>query len=488
MGRRRWDEGLYPLGGGLVVGKYAPPLDWIAGGRRVAGRRCGGSPDPAEWAAEAEASHDALIRGQIARGGDADSEFLAPDVVWDDSANYAEEAEGFPSVGDEAIDFAAVVLDPESLLLEPEIFISVDGLVDFWFYDWAPLGNDFRPDTKDPAHGVSLMAPIGSLGAESFVNGTAIEDWRDRRPDWPQADEAEAVARAWTQLWSGTRSEIDVLYHDDARVRNSIGGVDITGRDAIADLAAAAGAWEITAVAPVGVRGVYPFVRGRSGVKVLEEVVLVVAGEDKDGCEGEMVVWLVLDGELVDEEIRYWPIERARRCLPAGELPDGWWTDRPVPTEPTPTDPLVVGGATITVYNGTPNLNRLLAWGLGRFEAAGLTPPTIASATFTLCSEFCDEMRARYRPTDEGADIGFCFDESNACPNDGCASFTALGRQLVLHELGHAWIEALVDENVRQRFTDFVGLEVWTGRSVGLAGRCSVPGAQRRGRERGRQR
>lgn len=98
-----------------------------------------------------------------------------------------------------------------------------------------------------------------------------------------------------------------------------------------------------------------------------------------------MVVWLALDGGVVDEEIRYWAIERARRCLPVGELPDGWWTDRPVPTEPppatedldTPTEPLVFGGATISVFNGMPNLNRLLAWGLVRFETAGLTPPTI---------------------------------------------------------------------------------------------------------------
>ncbi len=394
------------------------------------------------------------------------AEFLSPDVVWDDSANYAEDAEQSLSVGDEAIDFAAVVLDPKSLRLEPEIFVSVDGLVDFWFYDWAPLGMDFRPDTKEPAHGVSLMAPIGPLGAESFINGTAIEDWRDRRPDWPQADEAEVVATAWTGLWSGVTGDLDQLYRDDARVQDTIAGIDVAGRDAIADLAAGAGSWEITTVAPDGVRGVYPFVRGRSGVKVLDEVVLVVAGEDEGGCEGEMVVWLVLDEGLVDEEIRYWPIERARRCFPTGDLPDGWWTDRPVPTEPARTDPLVVGGTTITVYSGTPDLNRLLAWGLGRFEAAGLAPATIASATFTLYGEFCDDMRARYRSTDEGADIGFCFDESDACPNDGCASFTALGRQLVLHELAHAWIEASIDESARQRFTDYAGLEVWTGQSV----------------------
>ncbi len=158
-----------------------------------------------------------------------------------------------------------------------------------------------------------------------------------------------------------------------------------------------------------------------------------------------MVVWLALDGGVVDEEIRYWAIERARRCLPVGELPDGWWTDRPVPTEPppatedldTPTEPLVFGGATISVFNGMPNLNRLLAWGLVRFETAGLTPPTITSATFTVYSEFCDDLRARYRPTAQGADLEFCFGEDDACWVENCPSFSLVSRRLVLHELAH---------------------------------------------------
>ncbi|MDH3680883.1 MAG: hypothetical protein OEV40_13135 [Acidimicrobiia bacterium] len=431
------------------------------------------SSDQRAWAAEAQAWHDGLREAQIAQGGGAYARFLAPDVVWDDSAPYAEEAEGFPSLGEEAIDFAARVLGPESLLLEPDIFISVDGLVDFWFYDWAPLGNDFRPDTKEPAHGVSLMAPIGSLGAESFINGTAIEDWRDRRPGWPQADETEAVATSWTQVWSGTADGVGSLYHSDARLRDTIGGIDLTGRDAIADLARAAGQWEITTVGRDAVRGVYPLVRGRGGSgKILEEVVLVVSGQDENGCAGEMVVWLRLDGGLVAEETRYWPIERARRCLPADDLPDGWWTDRPIPADPTtiqptedietPTEALVVGDATITVYNGTPALNRLVAWGLTRFETAELTPPTVASVTFTLYSGDCDDLRARYRATPAGAELVFCFDEETACWDDNCDNFTPGSRSLILHELAHAWMRDTIDENVEQRFIDHTGLEVWT--------------------------
>jgi hypothetical protein len=438
---------------------------------------CGAASDQAGWAVEAEAWHDGLVEAQIAQGGDAYARFLSPDVVYNDSGVFAEEAAAAIKTGELAIAFAGWVLGPESLRLEPQIYISVDGLVELWFYDWAPLGMDFLPDTKEPAHGVGLMAPIGPLGAEALIIGMAIEDWRDRHPGWPQAAEAEAVATSWTRVWSGTTDDIDVLYRHDARLQDSIAGIDITGRDSVADPAAASGTWEITTVAPDDVRGVYLFVRERDDTKVLEEVLLVVAGQDETGCEGEMVVWLVLDEGQVAAETRYWPIERARRCLPADELPDGWWTGRPVPPEPgppegppedvdTPTDPLVVGDATIAVYNGTPNLNRLLAWGLDRFEIAGLSPPRISSVTFTLYSDFCDDMRARYHPTADGAELNFCFNEDHACWGEDCARFVPGSRRLVLHEYAHAWIDDTLDDNARQQYTDHVGRDAWNDSSV----------------------
>lgn len=107
-----------------------------------------------------------------------------------------------------------------------------------------------------------------------------------------------------------------------------------------------------------------------------------------------------------------------------------------------------------------------LAWGLGRFETAGLTLPRIASATFTLYSEYCDDMRARYRPAEEGAEIGFCLGENDACWDEGCTHFAPVSRRLVLHELAHAWMDATLDESARQHYTDSIGFEVWTGQSV----------------------
>lgn len=143
---------------------------------------CGGSPDPAEWAAEAEAWHDALIEAQIAQGGGAFARFLSPDAVWDHRANYSDHHQVHR--GEDAIKQAAQLLGPESARLGSEIFINVDGLVSFYFYDYAPLGLDYWPETKEPQHDVSLMAPIGPLGVKSFINGTAIEDWQEMSR-WP---------------------------------------------------------------------------------------------------------------------------------------------------------------------------------------------------------------------------------------------------------------------------------------------------------------
>lgn len=75
----------------------------------------------------------------------------------------------------------------------------------------------------------------------------------------------------------------------------------------------------------------------------------------------------------------------------------------------TPTAPVVVGDVSVPVYNGTPVLNRLLGWGLGRFQAAGLEPPTITSATFTRYSDFCDGAWAQVRSTPAGYELSFCF-------------------------------------------------------------------------------
>jgi hypothetical protein len=101
---------------------------------------------------------------------------------------------------------------------------------------------------------------------------------------------------------------------------------------------------------------------------------------------------------------------------------------------------------------------------LGRFEAAGLTSPTINSVTFTLYSATCDDVQALFIP--EERDVTFCFDEGRVCSDDTCSELSTASRSLVLHEFAHAWMDVTLDDTVRQQFTDHVGLEVWSDYAV----------------------
>lgn len=141
-----------------------------------------------------------------------------------------------------------------------------------------------------------------------------------------------------------------------------------------------------------------------------------------------------------------------------------------------PTDPLILGDRTIAVYNGTPSLNEALAWGLSRFEMAGLEVPPIGSVTFTVQSAMCDDIRGRYRPTAMGIELELCIDEQTACWEDPaadpdicaghCPAHVPGVLAVVLHEIAHAWLDANVDSIDTDQFLEHVELEVWRDRDV----------------------
>ncbi|MDH3300018.1 MAG: hypothetical protein OES24_05880 [Acidimicrobiia bacterium] len=106
----------------------------------------GCSSSSSQWAEEARAWHGGLREGQIAEGGSVFAVFLSPDVVWDHRANFVGHADIHH--GGAAISHAAWALGPASLRMESDIFISVDGLVWFYIYDYAPLGFDYLPEPK----------------------------------------------------------------------------------------------------------------------------------------------------------------------------------------------------------------------------------------------------------------------------------------------------------------------------------------------------
>jgi hypothetical protein len=127
----------------------------------------------------------------------------------------------------------------------------------------------------------------------------------------------------------------------------------------------------------------------------------------------------------------------------------------------TPTEPLTIDGKTIAIYNGTPALNDALAWGLQRFAEAGLEVPEVASATFTVQSDFCDDIRAHYLRTEVGVELEFCMDEQSACRDEDCNEILPGWSAVVLHEIAHAWLDTHLDVIDIERFLDHVGLDTW---------------------------
>jgi hypothetical protein len=120
-----------------------------------------------------------------------------------------------------------------------------------------------------------------------------------------------------------------------------------------------------------------------------------------------------------------------------------------------------LGNTTIETYNSTPVLNDAITWGLERFTTAGLDVPPITSVTFTVQNDLCEDLRARYLPSDEGIELEFCVDERSACGQPECTEIVPGWRAVILHEFAHAWLDAQLDEVDRQRFLDHVGLDTW---------------------------
>lgn len=435
---------------------------------------CGRSGE-VEWFEEADEWHASLVQGHLAAGSDVFPYFLSPVANWD--AGPVAMGDG-PVWGEQFEGYAERYLTTESLAIGPEVFVSTSGLVTSFVYDWRPTFSGSPGRIAPATHGVMRLEPIDPLGADAVVLASSIGDWRmTHPPDWLHADVADVIADAWIRIWSGADDEVADWYQPDAEVTDSIAGHHVSGSDGIVQLAAATtGDWTIARFGVKDVKGVHPIVRGIVRHRDLEEVVLVVEGPVGDDCNLVMVVWLTLRNELIVDEHRYWPSNTAPHCLPDQELPAGWWTGLPAPVIPepntedleTPTEPVVAGGSTIAVYNGTPHLNRLLEWGIGRFEAAGLELPPIDRVTFTQYAEFCDDIRGKCVIEPDGAILTFCFGERQACADASCEDYVPGHQAVVLHELAHVWLTEL-DDSVRVEFTEHVGLAYWRNPTLGWA-------------------
>jgi hypothetical protein len=94
---------------------------------------------------------------------------------------------------------------------------------------------------------------------------------------------------------------------------------------------------------------------------------------------------------------------------------------------------------------GTTEQLEMARWAVGRFDIAGLEPPTIDI-------EFHGD-RSGCR-----GHLGF----ARAGRVDVCTVLSnEMARRILLHEMGHIWIEQNVSQAVRERFLELRGLRAW---------------------------
>lgn len=135
-----------------------------------------------------------------------------------------------------------------------------------------------------------------------------------------------------------------------------------------------------------------------------------------------------------------------------------------VPVRPgTSADPGVSIGTSIRVLGGSPEQFDLVRWGVRRFEDAGLGLPTL-EVRFHAERSGCAGHLGYYRA--DGVDL---------C---GGVTVNLTTRRDLLHEMAHAWIQANLGPEERERFLEIRGLSSWNGGDVPWQERGFEQGAE----------
>jgi len=118
---------------------------------------------------------------------------------------------------------------------------------------------------------------------------------------------------------------------------------------------------------------------------------------------------------------------------------------------------LAMGGPAepgIHIHHASAAERRLVAWAIGRYRLAGLTLPSL-DIEFRP-AEACGDAWARYE-----RDRQRIVD----CDTSSSASWVPAAdvKEVLLHELAHAWDAASLTDGVRRRFMAMRGLTTWQG-------------------------
>ena len=116
----------------------------------------------------------------------------------------------------------------------------------------------------------------------------------------------------------------------------------------------------------------------------------------------------------------------------------------------------------IQVFGGEAERVRLVAWAAGRFELAGLEAPEV-DVHFHKDTAGC----AGHLGLELGGTIDHCVPH-----------VSEISRDVLLHEMGHTWIDQYVATPLRERFTELRGLTEWNTGGVPFEAKAYEHGAE----------
>jgi hypothetical protein len=112
----------------------------------------------------------------------------------------------------------------------------------------------------------------------------------------------------------------------------------------------------------------------------------------------------------------------------------------------------------VTVNNGTPRRVELVEWAADAFWSAELSWPPVHEISFPPTNGCSGEQMGLHTSTDEGCRIEVC---AVGGLSDQEGAFPLTVKHILLHELGHCWVDAYVDDLTRVQFMDLRQLECW---------------------------
>jgi hypothetical protein len=346
-------------------------------------------------------------------------------------------------------------VDQSPLPADEPIYLSREGVLD-------PFAD---PAILEMLHVTSVLFVTADGIAEDIWSGSALA--HDLYAGIPQTD-IEAIADDYLAAWAARDvAALEGLYSEQVEVRDSLAGLELAGRDRVAEAVSAppeggglAGA-TLRDIPEDGGPALYvngPFAHRPEEI---DRLVLLLDVPGAGGCPGPVgvVLWLD-DAQRITREERFHRVDAWRRCAGDGRLPGGWWDSvtRPDPRAFTRTGDVTVNGQSVALWNGTPQREQLLRWALQRFSDTGLPPPIPASVTF---ASFEDDPYAAHGFVRGAPDL-VMPDSVAGCPPIGCDDWPAEQRAFALTELARRWLAADAPRTSIYEFADAHGLE-WNG-------------------------